>query len=324
MTMEDIDFRLMGSLKALLEEVSVTRAAERLHVTQPSMSKKLKQLREMFGDPLIIRRGNSFQLTNTAKSLREHIRAVFEELEKMSALQPFSPQSCRLDIRLAVTDFSSYAHVPHILARLREKCPGLHVLVEQWKRIDFEKIMLGKVHCAKCHLTETELPDELHGMELDSCSALCLMRRDHPLATGEFTLDRYLECEHVSYVYDDCPNLLDAALAERGHKRRIAVFHPSVLACLSLTENSDLLLSTTRDIAAWATSRFSLTARDIPIPISSLKEYFVCRKQDLKNPGIHWFYSRFLHHYKELSEEHGDVKADSPDCTETDFNAAVL
>lgn len=48
MTMEDIDFRLMGSLKALLEEVSVTRAAERLHVTQPSMSKKLKQLREMF------------------------------------------------------------------------------------------------------------------------------------------------------------------------------------------------------------------------------------------------------------------------------------
>lgn len=297
------DLNLLNTLKVLLEERHVTLAAQRLCVSQPAISRRLAQLRELFHDPLLVRTGNALEPTSLAKSLLPRLEGLFDQAGAIVHAGNFDPAVHPLEICLAVTDHDSQTIIPGVLSGLLRLCPGLTLRVRPWQRIRPMELMMGEVHCAVCHVSRQELPESFHTELLAPRNAVCLMRRGHPLAKGKLTLEKYLSCKHVSYLYEpDCPNWLDEALTARGLKRDIAVYYPSVRGAVMMLPGTDLILSTSRKVADAYAQDFGLACMPTPVDMAVVPNCFIWHDRSERDPGHAWFRTQFLRLFRELDQ----------------------
>lgn len=297
------NFNLLTTLKVLLEERHVTLTAHRLCLTQPTVSKRLNQLRELFRDPLLVRVGNTLEPTSFAISLLPRLEHLFNEANSLIYTSKFDPQRDELNINLAITDFSLQIITPKILCTLINECPHLRITVHEWQRIHITDLLLGKVHFAKCHFVTGELSENFHAVCLHSRIPVCLMRRGHPLEHSKMTMNDFLCANHISYLYEhDSPNWLDETLAQMGVKRNIVIRYPSVRGGLLIVQHSDLIMSTSQEVANEYAESFNLVARKLPLNLPSSPEYFIWHDRYEHDPGHKWFRNRFLYLYKETAD----------------------
>ncbi len=293
------NLNLLLTLKVLLEERHVTLAARRLCLTQSAVSKRLTLLRDIFHDPLLVRVGNVLEPTALALSLRPRLNRLFEEADSLVHTAAFDLEKGELTVNLAVTDFSLQSVLPKILCTMLRECPGLRLKTHVWQRLHITELLLGEVHCAKCHFTEHEISAEFHSIRLHSRAPVCIMRRGHPLADTELTLETFLKAQHISYLYEhDCTNWLDESLTKLGLKRNIVVRYPSVYGGLLMVQNSDLIMSTSREVADEYADTFNLVVRPSPVNLPPSPEYFIWHERYEHNPGHRWFRERFLELYR--------------------------
>src|ERR1700689_2115323 len=121
------DLNLLHTLFALLEERHVTRAAKRCFLSQPAMSRSLERLREMFGDPLLIRSGRAYERTVRADGLLRELQSLLPRLESMVRGQDFDPLKSQERFRLAVTDHASITLIPPLIRRIRSAAPDIRL-----------------------------------------------------------------------------------------------------------------------------------------------------------------------------------------------------
>src|SRR5210317_252909 len=112
-----IDLNLLNSLQVLLEECNVSRAAERLFITQPAMSKTLSRLRALFDDPLFTRSSHGMQPTPRAQELAKDLTGILNEISDLVAGQSFDPASYRGEINLALSEYIGVALLPSLARR---------------------------------------------------------------------------------------------------------------------------------------------------------------------------------------------------------------
>jgi len=178
-TFDKIDFNQLRTLYLLLEERSVTRAADRLFVTQSAMSKTLARLRELFGDPLLVRHGSSLVLTPLAEQLRVPLQRIVASAESCFDLTPFDPASAKDCIKIAAPEQFALLTVPELLARLRLKAPGLF-LEAQHLTDDFTNCLAsGKADFAILRAPPDSV--EFTSQAIYSARPVCWCRNDHPL-----------------------------------------------------------------------------------------------------------------------------------------------
>ncbi|ARJ04284.1 LysR family transcriptional regulator [Cnuibacter physcomitrellae] len=121
-----LDLNLLVALDALLTERSVTRAAERLHLTQPALSASLARLRTHFGDPILARRGNTYELTPFALRLSEHTTTALESARRVFESQAmWSPEQSSREFSVYGSDYG-FATIGTVAATLAaERAPGV-------------------------------------------------------------------------------------------------------------------------------------------------------------------------------------------------------
>lgn len=136
-----IDLNLLLTLHALLAEQHVSRAALRLHRSQPAVSHALAQLRELFGDPLLVRRGGRLQVTARAQALVEPLQQALEQLDGLLGSPGFDPQRAQRSFRLAMSDYGARVVLPGLMRLLRNEAPGIDLIVSQGSR----EAMLGQL-----------------------------------------------------------------------------------------------------------------------------------------------------------------------------------
>src|ERR1700739_500531 len=128
----NVDLNLLIPLKALLHERNVTRAAERVHLSQSAMTRTLDRLRSELGDELLVRVGRNYELTPRGSALLDELGQVLPRVARLWAGEPFSPVQSEAHIRLAMSDYASSV----VLAPLAEICgqlaPGITLEVVPW------------------------------------------------------------------------------------------------------------------------------------------------------------------------------------------------
>lgn len=129
-----IDLNLLLALHALLSERHVTRAALRLHRSQPAVSHALAQLRKHFDDPLLVRQGGGMALTARAQSLAQPLQDALSNLESLLATPLFEPAKAQRRFRLSLSDYASRIILPHLLRHLRQVAPGVDLAISQASR----------------------------------------------------------------------------------------------------------------------------------------------------------------------------------------------
>lgn len=278
--MERFDLNLFVYLDALMRERSVTKAAQSLGITQPAMSNGLKRLRELFGDPLLVRTSDGMSATERALQLQPLVRNILAEAD--SAVQPtgvFESETSQRVYRIMVSDYAEATLVPAIVKRLREEAPGIILDFLTPSDVTYKDVEQGKVDMAINRFDE--LPQSFHQKTLWRDGFSCLVNPKNPLLEG-FDIDKYLLANHiwvsktgmgvgtgVNPSKDKVGHLgwVDEALAEVGHKRNISVFtrHYQMPALLAM--NNDLVATLPTKVARMQAQSGSLKLVDPPFQI---------------------------------------------------------
>lgn len=203
MQLNRFDLNLLIALDALLHEKNVTRAAERVYVSQPAMSAALQKLRDYFDDPLLVRVGRDMELTPRGLSLVEPVREALLRIQATLGTQPtFDPATVRRVFTVIVTDEAAPSLVPAALKRIARDAPGIQCHLEQISQTSLTRLEYGDADLCLC-LDLPRLygirafPDTFRTVELRPVRWVCAVCRDHPAVGNELTLDHYRSLPHV-------------------------------------------------------------------------------------------------------------------------------
>ncbi len=287
----ELDLKLLQAFVTLIDEESVSRAAERLSVAQSSLSGMLKRLRELFGDPLFVRTSHGVRPTPRAHELGRDIREVLERIEALLIPEDFAPAQATLTIAISATDYSQLAIVNPLIAHLRPLSPQSRVSVMPFEIAALnERLASGHIDLA---LTVPAFaPDDLPSRQLYHESYVCAVGRQHPLAAaiaaGDIDVADICRFSHgiVSPVGGSFRGPVDDALEQLGHRRQVAASMPNSVALLHLLQVSDLiaflparLLPHYRDCMTWC---------EPPFAVDGFSMIAVWHRRTHLDPGHRW------------------------------------
>ncbi|PKP89138.1 MAG: LysR family transcriptional regulator [Alphaproteobacteria bacterium HGW-Alphaproteobacteria-16] len=289
MRFKGLDLNLIVAFEALMSERSVSRAAERLNLSQPAMSNALARLRLYFGDELLIARNKRMYPTNFAETLLPQVQAALATLEGVVATsRHFDPATSNRTFRIMTSDYIATSVLFPIITSLATDAPGVRIelLLPSPRRIELlESGGIDLLITLRDYLT-TELPSDY----LFEDEYLLIGRAAHPALSGTVTMDRMLAYQHVQVAIGEerLPSFGDAYLDRIGVQRRVAMIAPNFGMLPWLLQDTDWLALIQGRLAAQMARNFPLNAVAPPLPLPPLVEmaqYHVTRSND---PGLRW------------------------------------
>lgn len=238
-----IDLNLLVILDALLGEQHVTRAAERLHLSQPAVSHALARLRDLLGDPLLVRAGSGLVPSARALELAAPLAETLAQVQSLLAPNTFDPASARRTFRLAMSDYGAAIILPGLIRTLRAEAPGIDLQISHASREGMvEGLLNGDIDLAAGVLPE--LPGELRSTPLFEERYVCLLDRQSLPAGGVLDLPIYLSRPHVLLEMrgSGTPEI-ERTLTALRERRRVAISLPHWSVAPRFISGTDLILT---------------------------------------------------------------------------------
>lgn len=283
-----IDLNLLLTLHALLTEKHVTRAALRLHRSQPAVSHALAQLRVHFNDPLLIRKNGRMTLSARAQTLLPPLDASLHGLNDLVGSPVFDPATAHRRFRIAMSDYAARIVLPPLLARVRQNAPEFELAISQASR----EMMLVQLDEGEVDLALGVFPDatgEIQTVRLFTERFICLTDKRSLPANGTLTLDEWLDKPHVMLgMVPGAVDEIEQALIARGLKRRICVTLPHWGAAVSLLPGTDLMLTVaSRSVTP---EGFDATLRQFepPLPLPEFDYELAWHNRKNADPAHQW------------------------------------
>ncbi|RKH14857.1 LysR family transcriptional regulator [Corallococcus sp. CA053C] len=268
--MADLDLNLLVALDALLREGSVARAADRLHLSAPAMSRTLTRIRDALGDPVFVRAGRGLVPTPRALALQEQVRAVVQQASTLLGPgTPTAPAELTRTLSLRVNDGIIPSLGAALYQRAREEAPGLTLRFVSEGTEDVEALRDGDVDLDIG--VQGALGPEIRVQRLGEATFVGLVGRASPLARGRLTLERFARAEHV--VVSRRGKLrtpLDAVLEQHGHVRRVTSVVPNLLAAAALVARTHAITVVPSVFARTAAALMPVRERPVPLELGGL------------------------------------------------------
>ncbi len=273
MNLEKINLNLLVALDALLIERHVSRAAQRVHISQSAMSIALGQLRDLLQDDILVRQHQAMIPTPKGQALQPWVRSTLEEIKRViHQPPPFNPETAVRVFRIGMTDYTEFLVLPKLLAILAKKAPNISIKIINLNLLDhYEVFDKEKLDLAVGVLFEENTP--LETQCLFSETAVCVARKNHPLMQKKLTLKRFLQAKHIAINLHSMPVLgrIDKALHQLGVQRNVAVATPHLVAAFHLARNTDYLMASMRHLGEQLIEPFGLTMRELPFSVEPLE-----------------------------------------------------
>ncbi|MFD5396523.1 LysR family transcriptional regulator [Streptomyces sp. NPDC127097] len=260
----NIDLNLLTALDALLEEQSVTAAADRLGLSGPAMSRALGRIRRTIGDPVLVRAGRHMVPTPRALEIRAEVHRLVEAAHGVLAPSaPADPARLARVFTLYANDLFVTSLGPRLVARVAEEAPQVVLRFLGESHIDVPLLRDGAADL-ELGVIDSHEP-EIRREELFVDRNVAVVRAGHPLTTGKLTARRFADAAHLNFSRRGrLTGPVDAALAARGLRRKVIATVPTFAASLMMVRDSDAV-GLTSERAGVATVR-GLGLRTLPIP----------------------------------------------------------
>jgi DNA-binding transcriptional LysR family regulator len=269
--MQDLDFidlRLLRLFEAIYATRHITRAADQLALSQPTLSIGLGKLRTHFGDALFVRTADGMLPTPQADALIGPVRDVLQSLRTISrSEQAFDPATAMRAFRICMTDASHITLLPRLLGHIRRVAPGVQL---QAARIDGampQALQNGDADLALGLVPE--LDAAFYQQTLYQQDWICLCNRSHARIRKSISLAAYKREGHVNIVGGTGQNLLDAALQRASVTRRVLLQMPGFLGLPAILATSDLIATLPRQIGETLAQLGGLAVHACPVPIET-------------------------------------------------------
>ncbi len=282
-----IDLNLLKLFDALLKERSVTRAGQRLGLSQPAASRGLGRLRLLLNDQLMVRTSQGLELTPRAEALSEPVARLLEDARSIVAPAIFEPSTASGRLTIATTDHMTLLLMPTLLSTLAQLAPGLDLEIPAPSGNNIKLITQGDADLAIG--VYDELPSRFHQRLLYDEDLVCLVRRNHPVIDKQLTLENFVSLSHISIIITGYGNnIVDEALSKRGLSRRVTVRLPHFLAAPILVAESDMILSLPRRLAHRIAMSTPVEILELPLKIKNFTPAMIWHERKHNDPAHMW------------------------------------
>lgn len=265
-----IDLNLLLTLHALLTEQHVTRAAVRLHKSQPAVSHALAQLRDIFDDPLLVRRGSALAITTRARALLPALDAALGQLNGLLHAPAFDPGHARRHFRLALSDYGARIVLPALVRKLRAEAPGIDLAVVQTSR----EAMLAQLADGEIDLALgvfPQLPRDIGAQTLFEDRYTSVADRATLPARGALSMHDWLARPHALVAMRaDAESDIDRQLAAAGLERHVVLVLPHWGVALDVVTGTDLILTVAARTFSAVPARKALRAFAPPMTLAPI------------------------------------------------------
>lgn len=283
----DLDGRLLRLLIAVYEEGSVTRAAQRLGITQSAVSHLLDKLRGIVGDPLFVKSGRSVVATAQAGVLAVEARRLLDELQRFGSKAAFSPAALERTLTIAANDLQRDLLLPALFATLKTEAPGLRLRVipsnipsAELLRSDRCQLGISPRPPEGADILQRRLFDDRYVVFFDPAA------RQVPRDLAD-----YLAAEHVTVVYEPQRNLdIDDHLKEQGIGRRFAVSVAGFAGIKPFLKDSTYLATLPRRLGANQLAGFAQA--ETPFACPAMPMYAIWHQRYQHDPMMRWLLDR--------------------------------
>ena len=290
-----VDLNLLVVLETIVVEGGVSRAAERLNLTQPAVSHALGRLRALFGDPLFVRRGRALAPTALTKSLIEPLRQALRSVSAvLAAGRRFDPRETAASFTVAMRDPLEQLVLPSLARKLAKDAPRIDLRCVQARRRTVEAALADGTLDAAIDVA-LAMSDSVRRTKVAADGFVVAARKSHPGLRGGLTLPAYLRLEHVmvsSRRRGPAPE--DLGLGQLGHHRRVRLRCRSYGAAFRIVQGTDFVLTMPARYAGLLNERTGHRLFKLPFTMPTLDLYLYWHEAAHDDPANRWLRKQLL------------------------------
>lgn len=286
--MKSQELHLLYIFDAIMTEGSVTRAAERLSMTQPAVSNAVARMRSQWKDPIFVKKGRNIEPTSYALGLWHQIRNPMHDLSAAVSASQFDPATAGRRFRIALPDVTLEMVWPDLVARLEATAPGVDLHAVPYS-VEEAATQLREAQIDLAIGVFAESDPSLRSQKLLTSDYVLAMREGHPLAGCEMTLQDFIAARHLLIsLGGEAHSFVDATLHGQGLSRRIVATVNHFMAIPEVLRRSDLMVVLPDfsvhepgfETGIWFTS--------VPLELEPLDVYLLWHTRHDRDSGLLW------------------------------------
>jgi DNA-binding transcriptional LysR family regulator len=299
MNLNSLDLNLLVALDALLREGNVSRAAMRIGLSQPAASHALQRLRDLIGDPLLVRSGARMELTPRALALRAPLAQALDQVKALFVPDAFDPARSERQFRMMMPDLAVELLMPRFMEKITKAAPNVRIDVVPWRGSsiftpDFARTIDMVISLGNAF-------NGFHRQHLYTDRDALAVRRGHPAGNKLKKREAFLAARHVAVIIRGAnEDLIDPWLRARNIERKIALVVPGYIEALHVTARTDLVAFVPRRLIAALSKQLSLATIEPPLDPGVDEQYMFYPTRAQMDPASIWLRRLMLETGKEM------------------------
>lgn len=289
--MRSQDLNLLVIFDAIMTEGSITRAADRLNITQPAVSNAVGRMREIWKDDLFIKDGRNITPTLFAQNLWAQVKKPLEEIDEAINPEGFDPSTSRRTFRIAATDLMVDLAWADLRRRLEQEAPNVSIQTVPYTISNGEAV-LNRASVDLLIGANDLMPPMETSEYLLELEYVCAMNPGHNLAKGDFTLERFVAADHLLVsLSGDVRGYTDMVLAEHRLQRRVAMTINNFASAAKMLKESNLVCVLPSVTVKPHVDSGTLLSRPLPVHVPGPKLSMFWHKRAARDQGNVWLRS---------------------------------
>ena len=301
MNLNSLDLNLLVALDALLKEANVSRAAMRIGLSQPAASHALQRLREVIGNPLLVRSGARMELTPRAQALRGPLAQALDQVRSLFLPDDFDAARSERHFRLMMPDLAVELLMPPLMEKITRGAPNVTIDVVPWRGPAIFTPEFART--IDLVISIGDAFKGFHRQRLYTDSDALAVRRGHPAGARLKKRDAFLNARHDAVVIrGQNEDLIDGWLRSKGIERRIALVVPGYIEALHVAARTDLVAFVPRRLIGALAKQLSLVTVTPPFDPGTDEQFLFYPTRAQMDPGSIWLRKLMLETGRELDQ----------------------
>lgn len=299
MQINRIDLNLLIAFDAIFTEGGITKAADKLHLSQPAVSHALARLRELFDDPLFERNGRRMVPTPKARGLIGTVQRSLRDLQIMfNDLERFDPASSEKTFTLGMRDLLEASVLPELASQLVDRAPHIDISSVRLARPELEAELAAGVLDVAIDVLQP-VSDAIHVRRIAQDRMVVVARQGHPHIGRKFTLEQYLSQNHIQLSSRRSgQSFEDVELSRLGIHRHIRIRCQNAYAAFRILSETDFLLTIAENYARSLAPQFNAQIVPLPLATAPFDAYLYWHRNVDNDPGNVWLREQIMEQVK--------------------------
>ncbi|MBO9376279.1 LysR family transcriptional regulator [Sphingomonas histidinilytica] len=296
MHLRGLDLNLLIALDALFTEKNVTRAAERINISQPGMSAALQKLRWHFSDPLLERVGRRMELTVRGRALADPVREILIKVRDLTDKpEEFDPATARRVFRIGATTFCSDILAAPLLCRIERISPNISVQFEDLATDTVHRLIDGQLDfaitiSARILSDEVNLDSSLSSLDLFTDEFVLVTSRQNSRVGDTVTFDQLCELPYIETRFGNViAGISEQMWRQQPKQPQIRAWLPNFQLTLDTVSHTDMVAIVPLHLAQLHGDRYNVRTLPVPVEMPTIEERLFWHQRNDQDPGHAWF-----------------------------------